>query len=168
MGPGPPVSPAGGYAHLMVEDVSGSNEWRRDGYVVSDDPKRMDLDLIHGFLARESYWAEGRARDMVERSLANSLCLGLYEGERQFGLARVITDRATFAWVCDVFVVAEARGEGLGTWLMECVVDHPELMGLRRMLLATRDAHEVYRAVGFEALPEPSRFMIRQGTPPSG
>lgn len=105
---------------------------------------------------------------MVERSLSNSLCIGLYEAERQLGLARVITDRATFAWVCDVFLVGEARGKGLGTWLMKCVVEHPELMGLRRILLATRDAHEVYRAVGFSELPEPSRFMIRYGTRPSG
>ncbi len=141
-------------------------EWQRDGYVVSDDPQRLDLDLIHHFLADESYWAEGRARDVVERSMANSINLGLYEGDRQVGLARIITDRATFAWVCDVFVLPEARGKGLGTWLMECVVGHPELKGLRRILLATRDAHEVYRRVGFSDLPEPSRFMIRYGTPP--
>lgn len=148
--------------------VQGVTEWQRDRYVVSDDPTRLDLDLIHRFLSEESYWAEGRPRDIVERSIANSINLGLYEGERQLGLARVITDRATFAWVCDVFILPEGRGHGLGTWLMECVVGHPELKGLRRIMLATRDAHEVYRRVGFSELPDPSKFMVRYETPPSG
>jgi GNAT superfamily N-acetyltransferase len=143
-------------------------EWKRDGYVVSDDAARLDVDLIHRFLAEESYWAEGRPREMVERSLANSINLGLYEGDRQLGFARVITDRATFAWVCDVFVLREGRGRGLGTWLMECVVQHPELKSLRRILLATRDAHDIYRRVGFGELPNPSRSMIRDGALPPG
>ncbi len=143
-------------------------DWLRDRYTVSDDPARLDVDLIHLFLAEESYWAEGRPRGVVERSLANSINLGLYEGDRQLGFARIITDRATFAWVCDVFVLREGRGRGLGTWLMECVVQHPELKSLRRILLATRDAHDIYRRVGFGELPNPSRFMIRDGALPPG
>ncbi len=143
-------------------------EWRRDRHVVSDDADRLDVAMISRFLADESYWAEGRPRDLVERSIANSLNLGLYEDDRQLGFARVVTDRATFAWICDVLILSEARGKGLGTWLMECVIDHPNLRGLRRFMLATRDAHEVYRRVGFTELPEPSRIMVRQDRSTSG
>jgi GNAT superfamily N-acetyltransferase len=138
-------------------------EWRhRDGFVVSTDPERLDLDLVHRELAA-SYWAAGVARETVERSIAGSLVFGVYDDLRQVGFARVVTDRATFAWLCDVFVIEPFRGRGLGLWLMACVVGHPELQGLRRWLLATRDAHELYRKVGFEPLPEPGRFMIRRG-----
>jgi len=143
-------------------------EWRRDRHVVSDDADRLDVAMISRFLADESYWAEGRPRDLVERSIANSLNLGLYEDDRQLGFARVVTDRATFAWICDVLILSEARGKGLGTWLMECVIDHPDLHGLRRFMLATRDAHEVYRRVGFTELPDPSRIMVRQDRSTSG
>ncbi len=143
-------------------------EWRRDRHVVSDDADRLDVAMISRFLADESYWAEGRPRDLVERSIANSLNLGLYEDDRQLGFARVVTDRATFAWICDVLILSEARGKGLGTWLMECVIDHPDLHGLRRFMLATRDAHEVYRRVGFTELPYPSRIMVRQDRSTSG
>lgn len=120
---------------------------------------------MHGYLSRDSYWAQGRSRDVVQRSIANSLCFGLYScgpDERQLGFARVVTDRATFAWVCDVFVLPEARGQGMGVWLMGCVMSHPDLRGLRRIFLATRDAHDLYRKFGFTELPEPSRFMVRQ------
>lgn len=143
-------------------------EWERDGYVVSDDPHRLDVELISRFLADDSYWAQGRPRNVVERSIANSLNLGLYEGDRQLGFARVITDRATFAWICDVFILPDARGKGLGTWLMECLIGHPDLQGLRRLMLATRDAHEVYRRVGFTEVPDPSRLMVRQDRTTSG
>ncbi len=143
-------------------------EWRRDRHVVSDDADRLDVAMISRFLADESYWAEGRPRDLVERSIANSLNLGLYEDDRQLGFARVVTDRATFAWICDVLILSEARGKGLGTWLMECVIDHPDLHGLRRFMLVTRDAHEVYRRVGFTELPYPSRIMVRQDRSTSG
>ena len=143
-------------------------EWQRDGYIISDDPSRLDVDVIHGFLAA-SYWASGIPRDVVERSIAGSLPFGLYAPDgRQVGFARAITDRATFCWVCDVFVLSEERGRGLGVWLMETVVAHPELEGLRRFVLATRDAHGLYRKVGFAELPEPGRFMIRYADPGYG
>jgi len=147
----------------VTESVS---EWRRDRWTISTDPARIDLEVVFDFLSEEAYWAQGRERDVVERSVAGSLVFGVYDGERQIGFARAVTDRATFAWICDVFVLPEARGSGLGVWLMECVVAHPHLKGLRRMLLATRDAHDLYRKVGFSELPEPSRFMVRQQPPP--
>jgi len=106
------------------------------------------------------------ARATVERSIAGSIVFGLFHHDRQIGFARVITDRATFAWVADVFVIDAYRGRGLGVWLMGCVTGHPELQALRRWLLATRDAHELYRRFGFESLPEPGRFMMRRGEAP--
>src|SRR5207244_2731083 len=101
--------------------------------------------LIHDYLANQSYWAADRPLDVVRRSIENSLCFGLYESGRQIGFTRVVTDRATFAWLCDVFVLPPHRGRGLSKWLLECVVGHPDLQGVRRLLLATRDAHDLYR-----------------------
>ena len=128
--------------------------------VVDTDPARLDLALVHGFLAA-SYWARGIPFEVVERSIRHSLCFGLYEGAAQLGFARVITDRATFAYLADVFVVDSHRGRGLGKLLMDAVVAHPELQGLRRWMLATRDAHGLYAQYGFTALPAPERFMQR-------
>jgi GNAT superfamily N-acetyltransferase len=119
-------------------------EVQRNGYVISTDPARLDLDIIHGELNR-SYWAAGRPREVVARSLQHSLCFGLYHREVQVGLARIVTDYATFAWLCDVFIQEAHRGRGLGVWLIETVVAYPNLQGLRRFLLATRDAHGLYR-----------------------
>jgi N-acetylglutamate synthase-like GNAT family acetyltransferase len=133
-------------------------EWRQGGYLVSTDPGRLDLDVIHGFL-RESYWARGVPRAVVERSLRGSLCFGLFEWERQVGFARVITDGATFAYLADVFVLPSHRGRGLARWLMECVLAHPDLQGLRRFLLFTRDAHWLYARFGFEPLSNPDMAM---------
>lgn len=133
-------------------------ERHREGFTVSTDPARLDVDAIHAFLTT-SYWAEGIPRETVERSLERSLCFGLYEGDSQVGLARVITDAATFAYLCDVYVLPERRGLGLGRWLMQCVMDHPGLAGLRRFMLVTQDAHELYRSFGFTALASPDRHM---------
>lgn len=132
---------------------------RRGDFLISTDRALLDRSLIHDFLANRSYWAAGRPRDVVERSLENSLCFGLYECGRQVGLARVVTDRSTFAWLCDVFVLEEYRGRGLAKWLIECVVAHPELRGLRRLLLGTRDAHGLYERYGFAPLTDPTRFL---------
>jgi GNAT superfamily N-acetyltransferase len=129
-----------------------------DEFTISTDPARLDLSAIHAYLTR-SYWAEGIPRDLVARSLAGSLCFGLYEGESQIGLARVITDQATFAYLCDVYVLEQYRGKGLGRWLMETVVQHPDLQGLRRFTLVTRDAHELYRPLGFTPLARPEGYM---------
>jgi GNAT superfamily N-acetyltransferase len=127
-------------------------------YLVSTDPARLDLDLIHGYLAG-SYWAEGIARDLVARSIENSLCFGVFRGEDQVGFARVVSDYATFAYIGDVFILAQHRGRGLGKFLMECVMKHPELQGLRRWSLVTRDAHGLYKQFGFTALAHPERYM---------
>jgi len=133
-------------------------EVRKDGLLVSTDPQRLDLEAVHGWLTR-SYWAAGIPRETVERSLRHSLCFGLYDGERQIGIARVITDGATFAYVCDVYVDDARQRRGLGTFLMECVHAHPALQGLRRWMLATRDAQGLYRRVGYRELSEPERWM---------
>jgi GNAT superfamily N-acetyltransferase/uncharacterized damage-inducible protein DinB len=132
---------------------------RRGDFLVSTDPALLDVRLTHDFLSNRSYWATGRPLDVVRRSLDNSLCFGLYERGRQVGLARVVTDRATFAWLCDVFVLEEYRGRGLSKWLMECVMGHPDLQGVRRVLLGTRDAHGLYQRYGFAPLADPPRFL---------
>jgi GNAT superfamily N-acetyltransferase len=132
---------------------------RRDGFRISTDPGLLDVAMIHDFLAHRSYWAVGRPLEVVWRAVEHSLCFGLYEGGRQAGFARVVTDRATFAWLCDVFVLEDYRGRGLGKWLIECVVAHPALQGLRRLLLGTRDAHGLYEQYGFQPLTDPDRFM---------
>ncbi|HEV2880236.1 MAG TPA: GNAT family N-acetyltransferase [Pyrinomonadaceae bacterium] len=138
-----------------------NEEWRRDEYLISTDRARLDVGLIHEFLSESSYWAQGRPREVVERSIEHSLCFGLYHGERQVGFARVITDYATFAWIADVFVIEEFRGRGLAQWLCEVMLAHPELQRLRRWVLATKDAHELYRRTGFQELLRPERWMER-------
>lgn len=137
-------------------------EARRDGYLISTDPKKLDLAVIHRYLCEISYWATGRSLETVRRSVAHSLCFGVYEGSAQIGFARVVTDFATFAWLCDVFILDSHQGRGLGKWLLECVLAHPELRTVSRFVLATRDAHELYRRYGgFETLPDPQRWMSR-------
>jgi GNAT superfamily N-acetyltransferase len=130
----------------------------KDEYEIDDDPERVDLDVVQGFLSG-SYWAEGVPRDVVERSVANSLNLGLYYEGGQVGLTRAVTDRATFVWVADVFVLPEHRGRGLAHWMIETLLAHPDLAGMRRFMLATSDAHQVYADCGFTPLAAPGRFM---------
>ena len=138
-----------------------ATEWTRDGFTISTDPSRIQLDVVHAFLAT-SYWAEGIPREVVRRSIEHSLCFGLYHEEgRQIGFARVITDRATFAYLGDVFVLEAFRGRGLARWLLEVVQAHPELQGLRRWVLLTRDAHDLYRRAGWSPLAAPDRYMER-------
>jgi GNAT superfamily N-acetyltransferase len=132
---------------------------RRGPYFLSTDPALLNVALVHRFLCEESYWAPGIPREIVERSLRNSLCFGLFHESRQIGFARVVTDRATFAWLGDVFVLDEFRGEGLGKWMIESLLTHPDLQGLRRILLGTRDAHGLYTQFGFTPLGDPSRFL---------
>ena len=133
-----------------------------DGTVlVTTDPQRMDLATIHGFLSG-SYWAEGIPREVVERSIRNSLCFAAFEGDRQVGFARVISDRATFAYVADVFVVPSHRGRRIGTRIMSCITSHPELQNLRLWTLFTRDAHGLYRQHGFGEPRYPDRLMERR------
>jgi GNAT superfamily N-acetyltransferase len=133
-------------------------EWQKGDFEITTAPERLEIDAVHDFLTR-SYWASGIPRSTVEKSMRNSLCFGLFHGKAQVGFARVISDRATFAYLADVFVLPEYRGRGLAKWLMECIMAHPELQGLRRWLLVTRDAHGLYEKFGFKPLARPERLM---------
>lgn len=135
-------------------------EEQRGSLLISTDPSRLDIDAVCDFLAR-SYWAQDRPREIIAESLDHSLVFGVYDGKRQVGLARIVTDYATFAWLCDVFVDEAYRGQGIGKWLMATILDHPGLARIRRFLLATRDAHGLYRQFGFIDLNAPERWMER-------
>lgn len=138
---------------------SGLIEHHRGEYVVSTDPARLDLDVIHEFLTN-CYWAKGIPRDVVARSIEHSLCFGIYDGTgAQVGFARVVSDFATVAYLGDVFVLESHRGRGLSKWVMECIVQHPALQGLRRWILLTRDAHGLYSQFGFTPVKSPERYM---------
>ena len=141
--------------NVSVEPVV---EYRKGDFLVSTDRSRLDVQAIYEFLTH-CYWAKGIAVATVARSIANSLCFGLYDGERQVGFARVISDFATFAYIGDVFVLEAYRGRGLGKWMMECIVKHPSLTGLRRWVLVTRDAHGLYAQSGFTPLRTPDSWM---------
>ncbi len=144
----------------MIKRENTQTEWWRGEYTISTDAARIDFAAVHNFLC-SSYWAQNIPAEVARRSIENSLCFGLYEAKRQIGFARVVTDHATFAYLCDVFVVEECRGRSLSKWLLETILAHPELQNLRRWLLATADAHELYRKFGFVALKTPSNFMER-------
>jgi GNAT superfamily N-acetyltransferase len=134
--------------------------WERPPYRISDDPRAVDVAVVHEFL-RNSYWARGIPRETVLRGIAHSLPFSLLVADRQVGFARVVTDRATFAYLADVFVVEDQRGRGLAAWLVATILEHPELSGLRRWLLATRDAHGLYRRFGFTDVADPTTFLTR-------
>jgi GNAT superfamily N-acetyltransferase len=135
-------------------------EVSRDGLTISTDPARLDSHAIHDMLSR-AYWAQGRTLVTVERTLQHSLTFGVYDGQSQIGLARVVSDYATFAWLCDVFIHENYRGRGVGKWLMETLLKHPDLRDVRRFLLVTRDAHSLYSRYRFKALVSPEMWMER-------
>ena len=134
-------------------------EVRRGDYLVSDDRNILDMDAIHAFLSRQSYWANGISRERLETAVDHSIPLGLFEGDKQIGFARAITDRATFAYLADVYVDEAYRGRGLSKLLIDAVLGHPEVQHLRRWMLGTRDAHDLYRQFGFIPLEEPLRWL---------
>ena len=136
------------------------HEWRRGEYSISTDKGRLDVAVIHGFLTM-SYWAAGVPMDVVKRSIEHSLAFGVFKEDQQVGFARVVTDYATFAYLGDVFILEPYRGRGLSKWLMEVIVGHPDLQGLRRWVLLTRDAHGLYGQVGFTEPSHPERYMER-------
>ncbi|MGH9907435.1 MAG: GNAT family N-acetyltransferase [Pyrinomonadaceae bacterium] len=138
-----------------------SHEWSQGEYLISTDPARLDLLFIHNFLSNVSYWAQGRSLEVVKHSINNSLSFGLFKGDQQIGFARVVTDYATFAWLADVFVEEQYRKRGLGKWLVQVIISHPNLQGFRRWVLATKDAHDLYRSFGFRELKRPERWMER-------
>jgi len=134
-------------------------EHRRGEFVISTDPARLDVDVIHGFLTN-CYWAKGIPREVVARSIEHSLCFGIYDGSGvQVGFARVVSDFATVAYLGDVFVVDSHRGRGLSKWMMECIMQHPALQGMRRWILVTRDAHGLYQQFGFTPLKSAEGYM---------
>lgn len=135
------------------------HEWTRDEFTISTDRERLQIEAIYKFLTEESYWAQTRTKDETIRAIKNSLPFGVYKGENQIGFARVVTDYATFAYLGDVYILKEFRGHGLSKWLMATIVDHPDLQGFRRWILATKDAHTLYEKFGFHALVHPERWM---------
>jgi GNAT superfamily N-acetyltransferase len=141
--------------------MQGHHERNEDGLVFSTDRGRLDIDRIHRFLAEESYWVPGIRREFVERAIEHSLCFGIYDGSEQLAFARVVTDCAGFAWLADVFVVGERRGENLGKRLVAFILAHPDLQQIRRFMLATRDAHGLYEQHGFTPLAHPEHVMER-------
>jgi N-acetylglutamate synthase-like GNAT family acetyltransferase len=138
----------------------------KNNYVISTDKSKIDIDYVHGVLS-QSYWSPGVPVRVVKKAMKGSLCFGIYENDkkalpatRQVGYARMITDKATFGWMADVFIDEGYRGRGLGKWLVEMILAHPDLQGLRRILLATKDAHKLYEQCGFSPINNPERFMI--------
>lgn len=132
--------------------------WNKDDFLITDDRARLDVEFIHHFLSR-TYWAKDIPIDVVRKSIEGSLCFGIFHKKESVGFARVVTDRATFAYLADVFVIETYRGQALGKWLMACIMEHPELQGLRRWILATADAHELYKQYGFIPLNNPEIYM---------
>ena len=130
----------------------------KDDFIISTDKEKLDIDLIHSFLAK-SYWAEGISKEVIRKSVEASLCFGVFENDKQIGFARMITDKATFAYLADVFIIEDYRGRGLSKLLMEVIMSHPDLQGLRRFMLATRDAHGLYKQFGFTPLTNTDRWM---------
>ena len=130
----------------------------KDGFIISTEKEKLDINLIHSFLNR-TYCAEGISKETIRRSIEGSLCFGVFENDKQVGFARMITDKATFAYLEDVFIIEEYRGRGLSKWLMEVIMSHPDLQGLRRMILVTKDAHGLYRQFGFTPIINVDRWM---------
>lgn len=131
----------------------------RGNYTIDTDKSKLDVDLIQSFLTNDSYWAKERTIGQTVNAIENSICFGLFSETRLIGFARVVSDQATFAYIGDVFVIDEFRGRGLSKWLMETMLEHPDLQGLRRWILATQDAHGLYKQFGFEELKHPDRWM---------
>ena len=140
--------------------VTNVNQFEREkgAYKISTDLRRMDLDAVHAYLSR-SYWAEAIPKEIVAKAIAASLCFALLEKTRQVGFARVVTDRATFAYLCDVYVIEEHRGRGLGKWLIDELLTHPDLQRLKRFVLVTDDAHGLYKQFGFGSPRNPDKYM---------
>ena len=136
-------------------------DFEKQGYLISTDPAKLDIGVIHQYLSQQSYWAQNIPLEVVQRSIANSFCFGVYYQMQQIGFARMITDKATFGYLADVFILPDYRGKGLSKWLMATIHAHPDLQGLRRWMLGTKDAHGLYKQFGWAPLPEEvvGRFM---------
>ena len=139
--------------------LQNNYEVRRGDFYISTDKNRHNIEVIHDFLAYESYWSMDIPLHVVRKAISNSLCFGVFKGDEQVGFARVVSDYVTFAWLADVFILKEYRGTGLSKWLLEVIMRHPDLQILRRWMLATRDAHELYSRYGFKPIAHPERLM---------
>ena len=137
-----------------------SVEYKKNQFTISSDPAKLDESVIFDYLANESYWWTDLTREKLHRYLQFSLCFGVYDGEQQVGFARVVTDYTTFAYLGDVFIVSSYQGHGLGKWLVECILQHPELQSLRRWTLYTQDAHTLYQRFGFQNEPKPENYLV--------
>ena len=135
----------------------------QNNYLISTDKNKLDVDYVHAFLS-QSYWSPGVPIGVVKKAMKGSLCFGVYYQDKQIGYARMVTDRATFAYLADVFIDENYRGKGLGKWLVEAILAHPHLRGLRRILLATKDAHKLYEQCGFTSVSNPERYMVYNPT----
>jgi GNAT superfamily N-acetyltransferase len=133
--------------------------WKKGDYLCTTDKGMLQVDVIHKFLSERSYWAKGRSKEKVVKSIAHSLCFGVFRNEEQVGFARVVTDYAIYAYLLDVFVIENERGHGLGKFLMDCIMGHPELADLKRWMLGTEDAHGLYTQYGFTALKKMENHM---------
>lgn len=134
-------------------------EWQNGEFTISTEKSRLQIEAIHRFLSEDSYWAQERPKELTETAIEHSMCFGVYHGGDQIGFARVVTDHATFAYIGDVYIEEKYRGQGLSKWLMKVIVEHPELQGFRRYILATRDAHGLYEQFEFKSLRHPDRWM---------
>jgi GNAT superfamily N-acetyltransferase len=149
----------GQYILIITEEAM---EWHKDQFTISTDKSRLDVGMIHHFLYTTAHWAIGRPMNVVKKSIENSLCFGVFEGNQQVGFARIVTDGATVGWICDMFILPTYRQKGLGAWLVDCMMKHPDVKGLRRILLNTRDAHELYKKyAGFRQLLAPESWLER-------
>lgn len=131
----------------------------KDTFCISTDKTKLDIDSIHEFLSTKAYWSKNIPKNTVERSIQHSLCFGVYDEGKQIGFARVITDFSAIAYLGDVYILEEYRGRSLSKWLVETIMSHPELQGLRRWILLTSDAHELYRKFGWKDIADPSKWM---------
>lgn len=142
-------------------------EWQREQYKISTDKNSLDVGMIHHYLYTTAHWAIGRPMNIVRKSIENSLCFGLYDGDLQIGYARIVTDCAIVGWICDMFILPSYRSSGLGRWLVECMMEHPDVRSLRRILLNTRDAHNLYtKYAGFRPLLSPESWLEKFTGPP--
>jgi N-acetylglutamate synthase-like GNAT family acetyltransferase len=139
--------------------IMNDEAFLKKGFLISTDKNLIDFEIVHKYLSEDSYWAAGIPAERQRKAIENSMCFGVYKNGKQIGLARVITDMATFAYICDVFILDEYRGLGLSKWLMQTIVEHPDLQGLRRWSLATADAHGLYSQFGFTPVSKPKVWM---------
>ncbi|MDB5135180.1 MAG: family N-acetyltransferase [Mucilaginibacter sp.] len=142
-----------------MKTMMNDNAFLEKGFIISTDKNLVDFDVVYNYLNNESYWAKGIPAENVKKAIENSICFGIYKQGKQAGFARVVTDKATFAYICDVFIVTDHRRLGLSKWLMQTIKEHPELQGLRRWLLATADAHSLYAQFGFTTISRPESWM---------